>query len=68
MEVRVASEVPSAVGLARPLRKDCGRQLIGSHALTYKGCHSKLYKRIEKMLVGRSWYPWYSRNRRGKYG
>ena len=34
------------------LCKDCGRQFIGDHALTYKGCHSKLYKRIEKMLVG----------------
>ena len=33
------------------LCKDCGRQFIGDHALTYKGCHSKLYKRIEKMLV-----------------
>jgi IS1 family transposase/transposase-like protein len=33
------------------LCKTCGRQFIGDHALTYKGCHSKLYKRIEKMLV-----------------
>ena len=33
------------------LCKDCGRQFIGDHALNYKGCHSKLYKRIEKMLV-----------------
>ena len=33
------------------LCKNCGRQFIGDHALTYKGCHSKLYKRIEKMLV-----------------
>jgi hypothetical protein len=31
--------------------KDCGRQFIGDHALTYKGCHSKLKKRIELMLV-----------------
>ena len=34
------------------LCKECGRQFIGDHALTYKGCHSELYKRIEKMLVG----------------
>ena len=33
------------------LCKDCGRQFIGHHALSYKGCYSKLYKRIEKMLV-----------------
>jgi len=33
------------------LCKECGRQFIGDHALTYKGCHSELYKRIEKMLV-----------------
>jgi IS1 family transposase/transposase-like protein len=33
------------------LCKSCGRQFIGDHALRYKGCHSKLYKRIEKMLV-----------------
>jgi transposase-like protein len=33
------------------LCKDCGRQFIGDHALTCKGCYSKLYKRIEKMLV-----------------
>ena len=33
------------------LCKSCGRQFIGDHALTYKGCHSQLYKRIEKMLV-----------------
>jgi IS1 family transposase/transposase-like protein len=31
--------------------KNCGHQFIGDHALTYKGCHSKLYKRIEMMLV-----------------
>jgi transposase-like protein len=30
--------------------KNCGRQFIGDHALTYKGCHSKLYKRIEMSL------------------
>ena len=26
------------------LCKDCGRQFIGYHALTYKGCYSKLYE------------------------
>jgi IS1 family transposase/transposase-like protein len=31
--------------------KNCGHQFIGDHALTYKGCHSKLHKRIEMMLV-----------------
>ena len=33
------------------LCKSCGHQFIGDHALTYRGCHSKVYKRIEKMLV-----------------
>ena len=33
------------------LCKSCGRQFIGDHALTYKGCHSSLYQRIRKMLV-----------------
>ena len=31
--------------------KDCGRQFIGNHALSYKGCHSELTQRILKMLV-----------------
>ena len=31
--------------------KDCRRQFIGDHALTYKGCHSKLIHRILTMLV-----------------
>jgi IS1 family transposase/transposase-like protein len=29
----------------------CGRQFIGDHALTYKGCHSHVYNRIIKALV-----------------
>jgi transposase-like protein len=33
------------------LCKSCHRQFIGDHALTYQGCHSNLYKRIEKMPV-----------------
>jgi len=33
------------------LCKSCGRQFIGDHALTYKGCHSELYGRIRRMLV-----------------
>jgi len=33
------------------LCKTCNRQFIGDHALTYKGCHSGLYKKIELMLV-----------------
>lgn len=33
------------------LCKDCNRQFIGDHALTYKGCHSGLYHKIELMLV-----------------
>ena len=33
------------------LCKDCGRQFIGDHALSYKGCHSKLIKKILLMLV-----------------
>jgi len=31
--------------------KNCGRQFIGDHALTYKGCHSKLIHKILLMLV-----------------
>ena len=31
--------------------KTCNRQFIGDHALTYKGCHSGQYKKIELMLV-----------------
>ena len=31
--------------------KDCGRQFIGDHALTYKGCHSSLMQKILLMLV-----------------
>ena len=33
------------------ISKDCGRQFIGDHALTYKGCHSDLNHKILKMLV-----------------
>jgi transposase-like protein len=33
------------------LCKNCSRQFIGDHALTYKGCHSGLIKRILLMLV-----------------
>ena len=33
------------------LCKDCGRQFIGDHALSYKGCHSALSLKILKMLV-----------------
>ena len=33
------------------LCKSCGRQFIGDHALSYKGCHSSLIQRILKMLV-----------------
>jgi IS1 family transposase/transposase-like protein len=31
--------------------KDCGRQFIGDHALSYKGCHSELTQKILLMLV-----------------
>ena len=31
--------------------KDCGRQFIGNHALTYKGWHSDLIQKILFMLV-----------------
>ena len=30
--------------------KDCGRQFIGDHALTYKGCHSALINKVLLML------------------
>jgi len=30
---------------------DCGRQFIGDHVLSYKGCHSELNHKIELMLV-----------------
>jgi IS1 family transposase len=33
------------------LCKDCGRQFIGDHALTYKGCHSSIIQKILLMLV-----------------
>ena len=33
------------------LCKDCGRQFIADHELTYKGCHSTINQRILKMLV-----------------
>ncbi len=33
------------------LCKDCGRQFIGDHALSYKGCHSHLIQKILLMLV-----------------
>jgi IS1 family transposase/transposase-like protein len=33
------------------LCKTCGRQFIGDHALTNKGCHSRLKHKILKMLV-----------------
>jgi IS1 family transposase/transposase-like protein len=33
------------------LCKTCGRQFIGDHALTYKGCHSSLTQKILLMLV-----------------
>ena len=31
--------------------KDCKRQFVGDHNLTYKGCHSGLGNKIKKMLV-----------------
>ena len=31
--------------------KDCGRQFIGDHALTYRGWYSELIRRILLMLV-----------------
>jgi len=31
--------------------KDCSRQFIGDHNLTYKGCHSDISKQIKMMLV-----------------
>ena len=31
--------------------KNCGRQFIGNHALTYKGCDSAINQKILKMLV-----------------
>jgi IS1 family transposase/transposase-like protein len=31
--------------------KDCSRQFIGDHALSYKGCHSELTQKILLMLV-----------------
>ncbi len=31
--------------------KNCKRQFIGDHILTYQGCHSQLIKKIELMLV-----------------
>jgi hypothetical protein len=33
------------------LCKTCGRQFTGDHALTYKGCHSSLIKRVLLMMV-----------------
>jgi len=33
------------------LCKDCSRQFIGNHALSYKGCHSSLIQKILLMLV-----------------
>ena len=33
------------------LCKNCGRQFIGDHALTNKGCSSKLIQKILLMLV-----------------
>jgi IS1 family transposase/transposase-like protein len=31
--------------------KECGRQFIGDHSLSYKGCHSELTRKILLMLV-----------------
>ena len=33
------------------LCKDCARQFIGDHTLSYKGCHSGLVQKILLMLV-----------------
>jgi transposase-like protein len=33
------------------LCKDCGRQFIGDHALSYRGCHSRLIQKILLMPV-----------------
>jgi transposase-like protein len=40
-----------ACGKQNYLCKNCFRQFIGDHVLTYKGCHSGLVKRILLMLV-----------------
>ncbi|MDN5621482.1 MAG: hypothetical protein L0G63_13625, partial [Psychrobacter sp.] len=34
--------------------KDCKRQFIGDHALTYNGCHSRIEDKIRLMTV-RGW-------------
>ena len=31
--------------------KECDRQFIGDHALTYSGCHSELNHKVELMIV-----------------
>ena len=35
------------------LCKDCHRQFVGDHNLTYRGCHSQADKNIWKMTVRR---------------
>jgi transposase-like protein len=40
-----------ACGKQHYLCKNCFRQCIGDHALTYKGCHSGLIQRILLMLI-----------------
>ena len=48
---KISKNGNKASGKQNFLCKSCGRQFIGDHALTYKGCHSKVYNRIKKALV-----------------
>ena len=52
-----------AYGVQNYLCKDCGRQFIGDHALTYQGCHSYLYHKNSDHACKKCRSTIYSRNR-----
>ncbi|KAA6310816.1 hypothetical protein EZS27_037949 [termite gut metagenome] len=48
---KIKKNSKNASGKQNYLCKNCFYQFIGDHALTYKGCHSELIKRILLILV-----------------
>jgi transposase-like protein len=48
---KIKKNGPPKFGKQNFLCKDCGRQFIGDHALTYKDCHSSIIQKNLLMLV-----------------
>ena len=49
--VHIKKNGHKSCGKQNYLCKNCGRQFVGDHAFTYKGCHSQIVNRIITMLA-----------------